>query len=109
MKPLYETDLPERVMSIMDNDNFGYKDYGVDTHNGNWPGLYYKIRFENYAYVEITEDKIHFWLGWDIKDYTPNDENIFLNDLKRVVKIFEEEKLPVFDENFNVIVDDEED
>ena len=109
MKPLFETDLVERVLAILDEADMAYKDFGLDHHEGAETGDFYKIRFENYGRVGIFADKIRFMIGTVSIDYDVDEENEFVNNLKDAVSLIKDGKLPKFDLNgdWNVVEDKE--
>ncbi len=110
MKPLFESDLVERVLVILDEANMAYKDFGLDHHEGVEVGDFYKIRFENYAYVEIFADKIRFSLGTVSVNYDVDEEDEFVHDLKDAVSLIKDGKLSKFDLNGGLgVVEDKED
>ena len=106
MKLLYETELPEKVLAILDEADMAYKDFGVDCHDPNSAEIFYKIRVENYVYVGIFADKLRLMLGTVSVDYDPDEEREFLHDLKDAVSLIRDGKLPKFDLNgsFGVVV-----
>lgn len=97
MKPLFESDLVERVLAILDEADMAYKDFGLDHHEGEEVGDFYKIRFENHGRVGIFADKIRFSLGRVSIDYDVDEENDFIKNLKDAVSLFKDGKLPKFD------------
>lgn len=110
MKPLFETGLVERVLAILDDGDMAYKDFGVDRHDPNIAEAFYKIRFENYAYVEIFADKIRFTIGTVDVAYEVDEEYEFVHDLKDAVSLIKGGKLPKFDLNGGLgVVEDKED
>ena len=110
MKPLFETDLVERVIAILDESDMAYKDFGLDSHNPNSAENFYKIRFENAQYIEIFADKIRFTIGTVNVTYDVDEEDEFVYDLNDAVSLIKDGKLPMFDPNGDFgVVEDRED